>query len=660
MRYELHHGDCLDVLKTLADCSVDAIVTDPPYGLSFMGKRWDYDVPTEAVWVECLRVLKPGGHLLAFAGTRTQHRMAVRIEDAGFEIRDMIFWCYGQGFPKSLDVSKAIDKMGGEPVPPGFSSWLREERERRGWTAKELCERGKFYKNVNHGGLISNWEAGIGSPSAEQFNLLCEILELSFDRRKVVQREILGWRDVSPGVAFSSDGASCLPVTAPATQAAKQWEGWGTALKPAVEPVGVYHKGLTLENVFGILMASLTQELWRSICQWSNASASDAENLLSGIRARLEKAEAFSVVESARTFALENIESAILAASSSISPKLTETARDTTKGGSAQEGANPSGRKLDMQGTETQAGRVDVMSLVDMFICATTEHTGQNIALLWSGILGETLNQANTFTIATALRLTTALKTLKCLMQANTLQSTGSLESCRPSLEPITLARKPPIGTIAANVLEHGTGGLNIDGCRVETNPEVDDPRLGGKGDWSSDKMAKNVYEGGYAGDRVGSSPLGRFPANFIHDGSDEVMALFPETTSGQPAGVKAGNNNNVFGQFAGGIPVTGYGDSGSAARFFYCAKTSKKDRGDDNKHPTVKPTDLMRYLCRLVTPPGGLILDPFMGSGSTGKAAMLEGFRFIGIEQEAEYLEIAEARIAHVVGKTSGMLPFE
>jgi DNA modification methylase len=588
MKFELHHGDCLDVLKTLADCSVDAIVTDPPYGLSFMGKRWDYDVPAEAVWVECLRVLKPGGHLLAFAGTRTQHRMAVRIEDAGFEIRDMIAWCYGSGFPKSLDVSKAIDKAAGA------------EREVVKWVSTP-------YK--------------IDSGAAE-----AEYCQLKGTK------------------TLDENGYRTTPITAPATEAAKQWEGWGTALKPAVEPVGVYHKGLTLENVFGILMASLTQELWRSICQCSNASASDAENLLSGIRARLEKAEAFSVVESARTFALENIESAILAASSSISPKLTETARDTTKGGSAQEGANPSGRKLDMQGTETQAGRVDVMSLVDMFICATTEHTGQNIALLWSGILGETLNQANTFTIATALRLTTALKTLRCLVQANTLQSTGSLESCSPALEPITLARKPLIGTVAANVLEHGTGGLNIDGCRVGT-----------EGGTSRSEQAPYSESGWRTGHKIEDINAGRWPANFIHDGSEQVLALFPEVTCGTTKSHhhQGGKTRGIYGAMDGIETDRGYGDTGSAARFFYCAKASRDDRDEGlpmdqhSSHPTVKPTDLMRYLCRLITPPGGIVLDPFTGSGSTGKAAMAEGFRFIGIEREAEYIEIARARIS-------------
>lgn len=330
---EILHGDCLTVLKTLQDNSVDSIVTDPPYGLSFMGKKWDYDVPSQDIWQECLRVLKPGGHLLAFAGTRTQHRMAVRIEDAGFEIRDMIAWVYGSGFPKSRNL----------------------------------------------------------------------------------------------------DG---------------DWQGWGTALKPALEPIAV--------------------------------------------------------------------------------------------------------------------------------------------------------------------------------------------------------ARKPLIETVFNNVMQYGTGALNINGCRVGLT-DGDDPRLGGKGSWKTDKAAANVYEGGYAGERIESSPLGRWPANLIHDGSDEVNDLLNE-----------------------------------AARFFYCAKASKKDRDEGldgfeikqaigggggignylldidsasgkfgsekapskNHHPTVKPTDLMRYLCRLITPPKGIVLDPFMGSGSTGKGAVLEGFKFIGIEREKEYVEIAKARI--------------
>ncbi|MDX3932645.1 MAG: site-specific DNA-methyltransferase [Stenotrophomonas sp.] len=312
----------------MADGSVDAIVTDPPYGLAFMGKKWDYDVPTTEVWAECLRVLKPGGHLLAFASTRTQHRMAVRIEDAGFEIRDMIAWVYGSGFPKSHN-------LGG-------------------------------------------------------------------DR-----------------------------------------QGWGTALKPA--------------------------------------------------------------------------------------------------------------------------------------------------------------------------------------------------------LEPITVARRPLAGTVAANVLAHGTGAMNIDDCGI-----------GAK-----------------------FSDGGRWPANLIHDGSAEVLASFPDA-KGQQGDLRGHSRDRaslgIYGDMGAARDAIARGDSGSAARFFYCAKASRQDRNDGlevgaapavaagatmrereqanwparngNHHPTVKPTDLMRYLCRLITPCGGLVLDPFAGSGSTGKAAVLEGFQFVGIELDPIYAAIAESRI--------------
>jgi hypothetical protein len=178
----------------------------------------------------------------------------------------------------------------------------------------------------------------------------------------------------------------------------------------------------------------------------------------------------------------------------------------------------------------------------------------------------------------------------------------------KPALEPITVARKPLIGTVAENVLQHGTGAINVDGCRVGTDG-------GTKHNDGEKGTTKNCYGNGlfveFGKPVIG---LGRWPANFIHDGSEEVTDLL-----------------------------------GSAARFFYCAKASKRDRDEGNHHPTVKPTDLMRYLCRLVTPPDGLVLDPFMGSGSTGKAAVLEGFRFIGIEREAEYVAIAQARINHV-----------
>jgi DNA modification methylase len=368
-------GDCRERLKELPDCIVDSIVTDPPYELGFMGKSWDasgvaYDV---TVWQECLRVLKHGGHLLSFGGSRTYHRMACAIEDAGFQIRDQIMWVYGSGFPKSLNISKAIDKAAGA------------ERER-----------------VPYKGGIASGSGNYG-----------------------------GGGQIHVG---TKDG--CVPVTAEA----EVWDGWGTGLKPAHEP--------------------------------------------------------------------------------------------------------------------------------------------------------------------------------------------------------IVMARKPLDGTVANNVLTYGVGGINIDGCRV--------------GETTS---------------------LGRFPANFIHDGSDEVLQLFPDSKAPKPYRGEQYKETSMFG--IGGVNhESEYGDSGSAARFFYCAKASKKDRnegldefpdqlggllegGNDkrkgdrpqlqptkNHHPTVKPTDLMRYLCRLITPSNGTVLDPFTGSGSTGKAAVLEGFSFIGVEQSEEYIAIAKARI--------------
>jgi hypothetical protein len=218
----------------------------------------------------------------------------------------------------------------------------------------------------------------------------------------------------------------------------------------------------------------------------------------------------------------------------------------------------------------------------------------------------------------------------------------------KPALEPITVARKPFKGNVAANVLEHGTGALNIDSCRVGTEPV----KLNSYKSHGAEGCTTLAEGGTHKGESYMSrESLGRWPANLIHDGSDEVVGLFPYQRNGG-ANValtrKAGTATNIMSGTGMSRPTNAAyaGDSGSAARFFYCAKASKADRNEGNTHPTVKPTDLMRYLCRLVTPPGGIVLDPFMGSGSTGKAAMLDGFRFIGIEREAEYLEIAKQRM--------------
>lgn len=408
------NGNSLEELKKFPDNYFHSVVTDPPYGLSFMGKKWDYDVPSVELWQEVFRVLKEGGYLLSFAGTRTQHRMAVNIEDAGFEIRDMIAWVYGSGFPKSHNIGKAVDKLQGN------------EREDLGEAPKLGGRTGK-------------------NPYQSQDN--------NFNGEK--NKDII-------------------------TKGTSEWEGWGTALKPA--------------------------------------------------------------------------------------------------------------------------------------------------------------------------------------------------------LEPITMARKPFKTSVAENVLKNGVGGINIDGCRVGTKPR----KTGTKPTLNTRTGSGNTLKGSSKNRQAewDNENKGRFPANFIHNGSDEVKDLFPYSGGGKR--IVGGTPRKKDGHIATGSPdrsnaVMNIGDSGSASRFFYCAKASKKDRSEGlenfeekesftmsggdkkekvspndtngktlkkNHHPTVKPTDLMRYLVRLVTPKQGIVLDCFMGSGSTGKACALEGFEFVGIDLDKDYCEIAKARI--------------
>lgn len=413
--YVLLHGDCLEQMKHIGDGEIDAIVTDPPYELGFMGKSWDATgiANDVSMWREVLRVLKPGGHVVAFSGSRTYHRMACAIEDAGFEIRDSLQWIYGTGFPKSLDVSKAIDKAAG--------------------AVREVTGTRVGGSSGSSGGTLN-----------------------------------MNNRDVKNGSARTERS---VPVTIAATDAARQWSGWGTALKPAHEP--------------------------------------------------------------------------------------------------------------------------------------------------------------------------------------------------------IVLARKPLIGTVASNVLRWGTGALNIDGCRI-THASADDlatslAKNPGRGD---EKVTSDVYGANRPQQRVNVE--GRWPANVLLD--EESARLLDEQSGFQKDGVAVQRNGG--GQKIGGTVAyqgsngltradAGYG-GGGASRFFYTAKASKSEReaglehlprkaGSEraNHHPTVKPISLMRYLVRLITPPGGVVLDPFTGSGTTGIAAIQEGFDFLGIEKEAEYVEIARARIEHAASRT-------
>ena len=430
----LTQGDCLEVMAEWPDNSVDSIVTDPPYGLSaqpdmeevlrhwlagddyqhrgggFMGKSWDSFVPGPKVWAECLRVLKPGGHLLAFFGTRTYDLGALSIRLAGFEVRDTLAYCYGSGFPKSLNVSKAMDKAAGA------------ERKVIGHTDPH-------------------------------------------DPRTAMARKMYG-------TDLQDEPGQGTPITEAATAEAAQWEGWGTALKPAYEP--------------------------------------------------------------------------------------------------------------------------------------------------------------------------------------------------------IVLARKPLTGTVAETVIEHGTGAMNIDGCRIGTEKIL---TTNGRGFAGS-------FQGG-TNNQGGKETEGRWPANLILD--EEAGALLDEQSGDRPGGnYPAQRGEGVATGFGAGLPTEGgprsMNDSGGASRFFYCPKANSREKNaglgeqfeaaghfhekgiqpQKNSHPTVKPIDLMRWLCRLITPPGGTVVDPFAGSGTTGIAAHLEGFDFHGIEQDEEYLRIAEARLkwwSQYSGETADIL---
>jgi DNA modification methylase len=537
MSWQVIHGDCLDALRAMPDASVDAVVTDPPYGLSFMGKKWDYDVPATDVWAECLRVLKPGGHLLAFAGTRTQHRMCVRIEDAGFEIRDMIAWVYGSGFPKSHNLKG-------------------------------------------------------------------------------------------------------------------EWSGWGTALKPSWESVTWATKPTSEQSERATIVSNLSRleaRLWLLLSvsaaaksSRSNQSEYDAAcgtaqwdaDAITNLRAALCDQMDTSQFESATTTALNIVSSwnRILAESwGRESTFITETESSTT---------------TDLRTLKFSLSQITPESIVaacsrpggfDANASLAERHFSASVALLRS------------------------IHTLSATGRAMSRGAENSLDAgVSPSLDPCIMARKPLTGTVAENVQEWGTGAINVDGCRVGTSGETfrapqSDPakRNGAVGkDIGITRSSVTDFQAAQRASIERTATLGRWPANLIHDGSEEVVKGFPQTTKGTASGYnwqESGNDNptHFIKNIKSGVH---FGDSGSASRFFYCAKASKADRnsgGVNSNHPTVKPTDLMRYLCRLVTPPGGTVLDPFTGSGSTGKAAILEGFNFIGIERESEYVEIAKARIA-------------
>lgn len=657
--YELHLGESIETLKSMPDNSIDSVVTDPPYGLSFMGKAWDYDVPTVDMWREVLRVLKPGGHLLAFAGTRTQHRMAVAIEDAGFEIRDMIAWVYGSGFPKSLDVSKAIDKRGGNAhLTAVIGAALKAARKARGISMSEA--------DRTYCGGVTLWSWYEGRPAGQQMPTAEVMAKVAADWPELqhyadliaeAERDRIGQQAatrlaVAPG-QDNDRSSTTLDITAPATPAAQQWAGWGTALKPSFESVTWASKPVDSTGYCAIIVENLIK-LEGQCLQIANAAESSSRPTQAG----LPEERAGSAQEPAATQHGGGQEkktetgaadatsspvdtSASTSAAASIAWSIASSWRHTLEGICASEKTSI---------TETESSTTTDWRTLS---CCLSQITPESIIQACSLPGGFSLNASTAAQIFNAslasLQSTLTLSAIDPATWQAVNVSQG--EAVSPNLDPVVVARKPLVGTVAANVLQHGTGAINVDGCRVAMGTEYDPSKVQRQAD-------NSTFQGKGAGhEQPTYNAAGRWPANLIHDGSDEVVGLFPEAGNGWKRNY--GENDYLGKQYGGGVFGGGgykggstYCDSGSAARFFYCAKASKKERGEGNNHPTVKPIALMAYLCRLVTPPGGTVLDPFMGSGSTGIAALREGFEFIGIEREPEYLAIAERRIANAVGE--------
>ena len=249
----IHHGDCIETMNQMPAESVDAIVTDPPYGLGFMGKKWDGLPPSLELAEACYRVLKPGGHIAAFGGTRTWHRLAVAIEDAGFEMRDSLAWLYGSGFPKSHDVGKAIDKRPGAMHHAEFARHLKERRESAGLSRSDVSERVVGTRT----GACWNWEHH-QFPEARWWPALRDLLDMDEARWGPViaeaEREVVGraaWSNSANHFVPGEDHSQRvqLDITAPATPEAERWQGWGTALKPAFEPIVLARKPLAEKTV---------------------------------------------------------------------------------------------------------------------------------------------------------------------------------------------------------------------------------------------------------------------------------------------------------------------------------------------------------------------------------------------------------------------------
>jgi DNA modification methylase len=697
------HGDCLDVMRGMESNSVHAIVTDPPYGLSdltvkritqaltrwlegdreyippgpggFMSKAWDSFVPPPAVWDECYRILKPGGHMLVFAGTRTVDLMGISIRLAGFEYRDsigapLLAWTFGSGFPKSLDISATIDKSYG---------------------------------------AVRN-ATGVRNPRCAYYPEPC-----------------LGHNDAGKsqsGMTYHRDKVAAV------TEAAKQWDGWGTALKPSWEPIICVQKPFNMVPLWEqacLAQHSLGALLWLSTSSAKRAelsSPSSPHALPEGACASALAAAVLAPLldESAQTatFSSQALEStclniasswsAILAAlSSPMRTCTTSTESSTTialrtlnsllapltslstmpKCGCLLDGQPSLAPNAGAASSDEWAKWRCTLSVsahesvIEGIALAALNVLASIVADLSSGLAaastahpsattlrcGDNSNENGAGTAELSSILAAAVDGTVRAAAPGSLHSVGS----RPSWEPIIMVRKPVEGTIAGNVLAHGCGALNIAATRVGT-----EPRVNNAGSPSSLQRVSRV-EHGYRDNLTNcvgeaSAVSGRWPPNavFTHHPSCAETACVEgcavaeldkqsgiSVTSKPSAAIAYGahgqnGDNAVFGKgLHSSTPnVAPYGDTGGASRYFPCfrweakAPTAERPKVNGESHSTVKPLSLMRHLVTLVTPPDGTVLDCFAGTGTTGQACRAEGFKAILIEKEPDYIPLIKARL--------------
>jgi len=769
----LQNGDCLDEMRDLADGCVDSIVTDPPYGINFMGM--DFDNPKmmgqaphmhgglqryakgekrtgyadcdnakfqsymTPIFAEALRVAKPGAHLLAFGGTRTYHRLACAIEDAGWEIRDCIMWVYG-----CLDEESQILTQNGwrgiGEINVGDNIIGYDMATRR--FLIEPCERTYLYDYDDTAYAIQsdctdqlvsrNHRCIVERGGVEQF-ALAELVALEREASVPVLESLHGLLDHLPllhegasnekqdllkGMRSESDKPSTKEAQGSRPErdvrnvrqevlhaASMDTKGERTALlkgvqwQGACERVAETQQGTPRETCKDREAASRLTEKDDGREQPIMEGRSDVSQASRKLRER-------AVCEVSCGVSVDGSQGRVCDGTSPCGGTGDRQAA-CEDGSRASHQSRPAGQQagesdaiFEQQGAQalrdaweakTTLARVtpvhykgkmwcikvatgafvarrhgkifvtgnsgfpksmDVSKAIDKMLGAERKVVGTKM-----GLPGYSLAPSKGESIYKGGFAEGGVPEKECAITAPATPEaaawSGFGTALKPACEPIVVARKPLEGTVAANVLKYGTGAINIDGCRVPTE-EAPKPCTGNGYRSINDKNAEQGYRpNSYSAEKSEYVPsvLGRFPANIVHDGSDEVVSLFPDTgkstggrTIKRSGGGNVGSGKKSEASWSNDDP--GFGDSGSAARFFYCAKASRKERGEGNIHPTVKPIALMRYLVRLVTRKGGIVLDPFMGSGTTGVAAIQEGMNFVGIERDPHYYEIASERI--------------